>query len=160
MERNLLPMTLPISEEIEEETLEKFCCHCKYLLGKRLYLETADKWKCIHPNNLVKDDRRINLVTGLQEYIREYHDEDLNSLRTREGMGATEYCGPTGKWFEEYKQPVYTPKYLDKPAQPTIGGKKAIELPVEAPFSQDELSKNSSAAADRLAAIKARKKSL
>lgn len=156
MERNLLPMILPISEEIEEETLEKFCCNCKHLLGKRDYIYKADEWKCVHPNNLVKNEQRINLVTGIQEYIREYHDEDLNSLRTREGMGATEYCGPTGKWFEQYNAPVYKAPE----AQPTIGGKKAIELPVEAPFSQDELSKNSSAAADRLAAIKARKKSL
>lgn len=139
-------MTLPISEDKEEEL--RFCVDCKHLLGVRSKPWDAENWTCLHPNNVIKNEPYYNLVTGIQEYIREFHEGSLIELRQRDGMGATEYCGPTGKWYEEYQHPKETP---------AIGGKQAIELEIAAPFSQIELDANRAAATKRLNDIKAKK---
>lgn len=128
------------------ETIENFCCNCTHLLGKRVNPEDACKWKCVHPNNMVKNEQRINLVTGIQEYIRDYKQEDIQLLREASGP-----CGPEGRWFEAYKKP----EYQAPPIMPTIGGKQPFEI--EAPFSQEQIDSNAIAARERLAAIKAKR---
>lgn len=123
----------------------KFCKDCKHLLGVRHNLDrAADNWTCVHPNNVIETKEQLDLVTGELHYIRTYQEGSLYVLRNRE---TPEFCGPSGKWYEEYIKPVYQPA-------PTIGGKEAIELDI---FGSTELEANRKAAADRLAAIKAKR---
>jgi hypothetical protein len=149
-------MTLPTSEPISlEENQEgiiasadgeglKFCADCKWLLGVRHKTEDYSNWHCVNPQNLIKNEKRWNLVTGIQEYIRAYQEGSLVVLRTEE-----RYCGPTGKWFEKYERPEYR-------SSPTIGGKEAVALTEEV-FNKEELEANKKAAQERIEAMKRKK---
>jgi hypothetical protein len=117
------------------------CNTCKHLIGVRTHLENYAKWRCGHKNNIV--ETKVNLITGLTEKF--FLRENLHSLRYT--FDDPSVCGPEGTWYEEYIEPVYTPA-------PTIAGKEAIELDI---FGSTELQANRKAAADRLAAIKAKR---
>lgn len=119
-------MTTSTTSEIEL----RFCSHCKYLLGVRYKTEQAENWSCVHPSNLVKNERRWNLVTGIQEYLREYHEGSLFVLRSE-----SKYCGPEGKWYEEYQEPE---RYDVGKLNTMLGGKEVKEL-IETPFSPEAL---------------------
>lgn len=127
----------------------RFCAECKHLLGVRSKPWDAEDWACHHPNNLLKNEPYFNLVTGIQQYLREYQEGSLFILRADPA-----YCGPNGQWWEEYIEPEYK-------AEPSIGGKQGrIIIPTEEVFSTAELSASAEAAAKRLAELKAKKKVL
>lgn len=133
----------PMLEVVPPEP--KFCINCKHLLGVRYQTHDFPKWRCLHPNNLTRNDKKRNLVTGIEEYIRVFKEESIEAMRYRE---TPEFCGPTGKWYEEYIKPEYKP-------EPSIQGVKAVELAeVETTFPPDVLKNNREAAAAKIAALK------
>lgn len=140
---------MPTSEpEIAEDVITDphFCAKCKHLLGIRHNPDNAENWHCCSPYNVIKGGEYLDLVTGISKYLREYHEGSLYILRED-----PKYCGPEGKWYEEYIPPVRT-------IAPSIGGRQAVELEIAAPFSETQLEDGKKAAADRVAALKARKK--
>ncbi len=79
-----------IIKDMKEE--QKFCVKCTHLLGNRSYTENWKTWRC----NKTKIEEGINLVTGEIIYTTFYCDEVRKN---------PVYCGPEGKWYEEYKRP-------------------------------------------------------
>lgn len=72
----------------------KFCKDCVHLLGNRNYKDNWETWKC----DKTKAVTGLNLVTGEIVYSASFCDN------VRKGV---EFCGPEGKWYEEYKQPQF-----------------------------------------------------
>jgi hypothetical protein len=157
VERKSFPiMTLPTSEPITKEEQEegiiasadgeklRFCADCSHLLGVRYRTEEPENWKCVHPENLIKNEKVWNLVTGIQEYIREYKQSDIFKLRSD-----SQLCGPKGSWWEKYEKPEYK-------KEPTIGGKEATALTEEV-FNKEELDANAQAAKERIAEMRKKK---
>lgn len=133
--------TSSISEIPQVKEEKKFCCDCKFLLGLRHRDDLVSDWKCVHPNNLTVNKIELDLVLGVDKYIREYREENIYKLRET-------YCGKDGIWYEEYIEPDYSKR------EPTIGGKEAVAIELEV-FDAETLEKNRQAARE---AIELRKK--
>lgn len=131
-------MTLLTSDPNQVET--RFCAHCKHLLGVRHYEDTKDKWKCGHENNT--ESWQLDNVIGRK--FRVFKVIDIYKTRNND-------C--KGNWYELYIQPEHIPNVNE----PTIGGKKAIELPTEEIFSATDLQANKEAAARRLEEMRRKK---
>lgn len=130
-----------ITEEAIDSNGQKFCADCKHLLGVR-YKDDTEKWRCLHPNNLLENREETDLVLGIKKYIRIYGQESLYFLRE-----SPRHCGKEGKWFEHYEEPDHSTA--------TIGGKDPVELEI---FDDATLKANREKAAERMAAIKAKGK--
>lgn len=68
---------------------QKYCKDCVHLLGNRNYKENWEGWRC----DKTKAVTGFNLVTGDIVYSAAFCDN------VRKGE---EFCGPEGKWYEEY----------------------------------------------------------
>lgn len=80
---------------------DRYCASCTYLVGRRTYQDTAEDWRCHHPENVVTSSR--DLVTGSTVYhLRFASCYDARSDDTG--------CGSAGKWYQLYKP--YVPKVV------------------------------------------------
>lgn len=101
-----IPITLTMQGIPPKE--EKFCKDCSHLLGNREWIENWETWKC----SKTKAVSGINLVTGQQVWSAAFCDN------TRKGA---EFCGPEGKWYEEYVKPNFL-----EPEKPSTSSRKRI----------------------------------
>lgn len=116
-------------------TSDNTCNKCSHLLGRRIYPNEWESWRCGHINNY--SGTRLHPVSGQQIRIFKI-DEDILKIRAF-------HC--EGNWFEEYK----TPEPI-----PSIAGIQATDIT----FDEKSLSDNAGAAAKRLEAIKQKKSGL
>lgn len=126
----------PALIDIETKEEIKTCQSCQHIRGNRSSPERSEFWECF------KFPISINVVTGAKVY------ENCADARNN-GL----LCGILGAFWEEYIQPDYSEKLLE----PTIGGKKAIELPTEEIFKAEDLQANKDGAAKRLEEMRRKK---
>lgn len=97
----------PISENptlkpfITPKKEQKFCKDCANLIGNRDNPENSILWKCGAEENRLQ--KTLNLLTG--EIIVSYRVEFCKDQRTT--IESLPRCGIEGKWFIEYKRPVF-----------------------------------------------------
>lgn len=72
----------------------KFCKDCAHLLGNRSYAENWQNWKC----GKTKELTGVNPVNG-EPIIKAFFCTTVREIPVD--------CGPEGKWYEEYKKPVF-----------------------------------------------------
>lgn len=126
-----------------DQVIAPLCKDCKHLIGVRWKEETAQTWKCAHPENHA--NWFTNLVTGIQERVVKY---PIDYLRHGPWDILHTVCGADGKWFE-----LYTPPPAFDIVN-TIGGQEGAEIA----FDDAALEASKAAAKARLDALKARKK--
>ena len=82
---------------------EKFCKDCRYVLGRRGDLDSAKRWGCNAPQNLLEGvpDFVIGEKTHLHKYSTCY-EARAPELTPSSDQG----CGPEGKWFILYVYPA------------------------------------------------------
>lgn len=83
-----------ISAENKNETLAPICADCMHIVGKRTYLDEAERWRCHHPKNVLVVDR--DPVTG-NELKHLQFGNCYDTRRFKEG------CSAEGRWFEKYE---------------------------------------------------------
>lgn len=106
----------------------KFCSNCARLIGVRAMTYDTSNWKCGHPANI--QDEGIDLVTGLP--VKTFRVKSIHDLRKAPIVVGSQWCGPEGKWYEEYVPPVRTAPDMTEAPKP------ATKKP-GARFSADEL---------------------
>lgn len=128
---------------IEQDKLLKPCISCIHVHKHSKYTKVPYQiWKCLHPENVLS--LSVNIIS--LDLERTYKHQSCLEARAE---GAT--CGKEGNWFESESE------YWDsikKPPVPTIGGAKATEII----FDEIELNARAKAAADKIAALKSKKR--